>query len=44
MPGSFLMATLTITGFAIAQRPKVSLAVFATIFLGLLAWAFAESR
>ena len=44
VPASFLMATLAITGFAIAQRPKESLAGFATILLGLLAWAFAESR
>jgi APA family basic amino acid/polyamine antiporter len=44
VPASFLMATLAITGFAIAQRPKESLAGFVTILLGLLAWAFAESR
>jgi APA family basic amino acid/polyamine antiporter len=42
VPGSFLIATLAITGFAIARRPKESLAGFATILLGLLAWAFAE--
>ena len=44
VPGSFLIVTLAITGFAIAQRPKESLAGLATILLGLLAWAFAESR
>ncbi len=44
VPGSFLLATLAITGFAIAQRPRESLAGFATILLGLLAWAIAESR
>jgi APA family basic amino acid/polyamine antiporter len=44
VPGLFLVATLAITGFAIAQRPKESLAGLATILLGLLAWACAESR
>jgi len=44
VPGLFLVATLAITGFAIAQRPKESLAGLATILLGLLAWAWAESR
>jgi APA family basic amino acid/polyamine antiporter len=44
VPGSFLVLTLAITGFAIARRPKESLAGLATIFLGLLAWAVAESR
>ncbi len=44
VPGCFLVVTLAITGFAIARRPKESLAGFATILLGVLAWAFAESR
>ena len=44
VPGLFLVGTLAITGFAIAQRPKESLAGLATILLGLLAWAFAQSR
>lgn len=44
VPGLFLVGTLAITGFAIAQRPKESLAGLATILLGLLAWAMAESR
>jgi APA family basic amino acid/polyamine antiporter len=44
VPGSFLAVTLAITGFAIARRPKESLAGLATILLGLLAWALAESR
>jgi APA family basic amino acid/polyamine antiporter len=44
VPGSFLLATLAITGFAIAQRPKESLAGLATILLGLFAWAISESR
>ncbi len=44
VPASFLAVTLAITGFAIARRPNESLAGFATILLGLLAWAFAESR
>ncbi len=43
-PASFLLVTLAITGFAIARRPKESLAGLATILLGLLAWAIAESR
>jgi len=43
-PSSFLLATLAITGFAIARRPKESLAGLATILVGLLAWALAESR
>jgi APA family basic amino acid/polyamine antiporter len=44
VPGSFLIVTLAITGFSIARRPKESLAGLATILLGLLAWALAESR
>jgi len=44
VPGSFLLVTLAITGFAIAQRPKESLAGLATILLGLLAWVVAEHR
>ncbi|MGO8930335.1 MAG: APC family permease [Limisphaerales bacterium] len=44
VPGSFLLVTLAITGFAIARRPKESLAGLATLLLGLLAWAIAESR
>jgi APA family basic amino acid/polyamine antiporter len=44
VPGSFLLVTLAITGFAIAQRPKESLAGLVTILLGFLGWAFAESR
>ena len=44
VPASFLAVTLAITGFAIARRPKESLAGLATILLGLLAWAIAESR
>jgi APA family basic amino acid/polyamine antiporter len=43
VPASFLLVTLAITGFAIARRPKESLAGLATILLGLLAWAIAES-
>jgi len=44
VPASFLLVTLAITGFAIARRPKESLAGLATILLGLLAWAIAEHR
>ena len=44
VPGSFLLATLAITGFAIARRPIESLAGLATILLGLFAWAISESR
>ena len=44
VPGLFLAGTLAITGFAIAQRPMESLAGLATILLGLIAWAVAESR
>jgi APA family basic amino acid/polyamine antiporter len=44
VPGLFLVVTLAITGFAIARRPKESLAGLATILLGVLAWAVAESR
>jgi APA family basic amino acid/polyamine antiporter len=44
VPGLFLVVTLAITGFAIARRPKESLAGLATILLGLIAWAVAESR
>ncbi len=44
VPGLFLVATLAITGFAIAQRPKESLAGLATILLGLLGWVFAKAR
>lgn len=44
VPGSFLAVTLAITGFAIARRPKESLAGLATILLGLLAWASDRAR
>jgi APA family basic amino acid/polyamine antiporter len=44
VPAAFLLATAAITGFAIAQRPKESLAGLATILVGLLAWAIAEAR
>ncbi len=44
VPGLFLVATLAITGFGIAQRPKESLAGLATILLGLLGWVFAKAR
>jgi basic amino acid/polyamine antiporter, APA family len=43
VPAAFLTATLAITGFAVVRRPTESLAGFATILLGLLAWGIAES-
>ncbi len=44
VPGAFLVATLAITAFAIARRPKESLAGLATIVIGLLGWVITGSR
>jgi APA family basic amino acid/polyamine antiporter len=44
VPGAFLLATVAITGFAIARRPKESLAGLGTIAAGLVAWRIAEAR
>jgi hypothetical protein len=38
VPGAFLLAVLWMAAFSVARRPVESLAGFATIGLGWLAW------